>query len=173
MTIESKKVLTKEDKVRVRLFIVLMAVVFVSGCATTAAKPQPVQLQTQVTDLQQRMEEQEKEIVDLKYEVKELSGKAETKEVVPLEEGPVTAPKKTVTPKAVEGAHADILKVDVSGMDLQKALKGAGVYDGKVDGKVGPRTKNAVVEFQKQHNLKADGVVGQKTWNELKQYLTE
>ena len=158
----------------VRLLIVLMAAVLVSGCATTAAKPQPVtQVQTQVTDLQQRMEDQEKEIVDLKYEVKELAGKVETKEVVPLEEGPVNAPKKASVGKVVEGAHADLIKVDISGMELQKALKGAGVYDGKVDGKVGPRTKNAVMEFQRQHSLKADGVVGQKTWNELKQYLTE
>jgi peptidoglycan hydrolase-like protein with peptidoglycan-binding domain len=154
--------------------MILAAVLFVSGCATTAAKPQPItQLQTQVTDLQQRMEDQEKEIVDLKYEVKELGGKAETKEVVPLEEGAVEAPKKASAPKAIEGSHADLIKVDVSGIELQKALKGAGVYDGKIDGKVGPRTKNAVVEFQRQHNLKADGVVGQKTWNELKQYLTE
>jgi peptidoglycan hydrolase-like protein with peptidoglycan-binding domain len=56
-------------------------------------------------------------------------------------------------------------------MEVQKALKNAGVYDGKIDGKVGPRTKNAVVEFQRQHSLKADGVIGQKTWSVLKTYL--
>ncbi|MBF0486340.1 MAG: peptidoglycan-binding protein [Candidatus Omnitrophica bacterium] len=67
----------------------------------------------------------------------------------------------------------DILKVNISGTDLQKALKGAGVYEGKIDGKIGAKTKAAVIEFQKAHNLKGDGVVGQKTWNELKQYLTE
>jgi len=154
--------------------MVLTAVLFISGCATGSTKPQPItQLQTQVADLQDRMETQEKEIVDLKYEVKELGSKAEAKEVVPLEEGYVTAPKKAAASPATEGTHADILKVDVSGTELQKALKSAGVYDGKVDGKIGPRTKNAVIEFQRQHSLKADGVVGQKTWNELKQYLTE
>lgn len=166
--------LTKEDKVLLRLFIVMLAAVSVSGCATTSAKPQPVtQLQTQVTDLQQRLEDQEKEIVDLKYEVKELAGKAETQQVVTLEESPVTAPKKPAVSKVTEGLYADLVKVDVSGAELQKALKGAGVYDGKVDGKIGPRTKSAIIEFQRQHNLKSDGVVGQKTWNELKQYLTE
>ncbi len=159
-----------------RSLIVLMAAVLVSGCATTSAKPEPVnQLQTQVSDLQQRMEEQEKEIVDLKYEVKELSGKAETQAVVPVEESsPVAPPKKQpVVSKAVEGIYADLVKVDVSGTELQKALKGAGVYDGKIDGKIGPRTKSAIMEFQRQHSLKADGVVGPKTWNELKQYKTE
>jgi peptidoglycan hydrolase-like protein with peptidoglycan-binding domain len=67
----------------------------------------------------------------------------------------------------------DIIKVDASGIDVQKALKGAGLYEGKIDGKIGSKTKSAIVEFQKQHNLKADGVIGQKTWGELKQYMTE
>jgi peptidoglycan hydrolase-like protein with peptidoglycan-binding domain len=37
----------------------------------------------------------------------------------------------------------------------------------KVDGKFGPHTKNAVIEFQKFHSLTADGVVGPKTWQAL------
>ena len=39
--------------------------------------------------------------------------------------------------------------------------------------KIGPKTKSAVMEFQKKHNLKADGVVGQKTWSEMKQFIAE
>ncbi len=36
-----------------------------------------------------------------------------------------------------------------------------------VDGDFGRFTKAAVIRFQQQRNLKADGIVGNKTWNEL------
>lgn len=36
-----------------------------------------------------------------------------------------------------------------------------------VDGDFGPKTKEAVIQFQKAHNLKPDGIVGPKTWEEL------
>ena len=55
--------------------------------------------------------------------------------------------------------------------DIQNALKNAGYYNGIVDGRIGSKTKIAVEEFQKANNLKADGKVGKKTWNKLKEYL--
>ncbi len=55
--------------------------------------------------------------------------------------------------------------------EIQTALKNAGLYIGKVDGKVGPMTKKAIEEFQKANNLKVDGKVGPKTWSVLSQYL--
>lgn len=55
--------------------------------------------------------------------------------------------------------------------EIQQALKNAGLYDGEVDGKIGPRSKRAIEEFQAQNNLKADGKVGAKTWQKLKGYL--
>jgi peptidoglycan hydrolase-like protein with peptidoglycan-binding domain len=61
--------------------------------------------------------------------------------------------------------------VKVSPEKIQRALQAAGVYTGKVDGKIGAGTKAAIVEFQKSHGLKADGVLGKKTWEELKTYL--
>lgn len=54
---------------------------------------------------------------------------------------------------------------------IQQALKNAGVYTGKVDGDIGPRTKKAIEAFQAQHGLKADGKVGVKTWKVLSEYL--
>ncbi len=154
----------------IRLLMIAVLGVIVSGCATTS-KQAVDPLKAQVTELQQRMEDQEKEIVDLKYEVREMSNKdmdkradqAAVSEPVIKAESPV----RTAEPKNLDIIHIG----GVSGRELQKALKGAGVYEGKVDGKIGPKTKAAVVEFQKAHSLKADGVVGQKTWNELKSYL--
>jgi peptidoglycan hydrolase-like protein with peptidoglycan-binding domain len=48
--------------------------------------------------------------------------------------------------------------------EIQAALKNAGYYTGAVDGKIGPKTKKAIEEFQKANGLKVDGKVGPKTW---------
>ncbi len=57
--------------------------------------------------------------------------------------------------------------------DIQKALANAGLYTGPIDGKIGPKTKSAIIEFQKSKGLKADGKVGSKTWAELEKHLTQ
>jgi peptidoglycan hydrolase-like protein with peptidoglycan-binding domain len=55
--------------------------------------------------------------------------------------------------------------------EVQKALKAAGFNPGKIDGKLGEKTKTAIRAFQKAHDLKADGKVGVNTWKLLKKYL--
>lgn len=55
--------------------------------------------------------------------------------------------------------------------EVQQALQNAGLYTGKVDGVVGPRTKEAIRDFQAHNSLKADGRVGPQTWAALGQYL--
>ena len=52
-------------------------------------------------------------------------------------------------------------------------MKNAGFYAGTVDGKIGPKTKKAVEEFQKSKGLKVDGKIGPKTWAELEKYLVQ
>ncbi|MFH1190968.1 MAG: peptidoglycan-binding domain-containing protein [Candidatus Omnitrophota bacterium] len=63
--------------------------------------------------------------------------------------------------------------VNLSVRQIQKALKSSGFYQGAVDGKIGSKTKGAIIKFQKAHNLKADGIVGKKTSVELNKYLSE
>lgn len=63
--------------------------------------------------------------------------------------------------------------VNLSARQIQKALKSAGFYQGAVDGKIGSKTKSAIIKFQKAHSLKADGVVGKRTSMELNKYLSE
>ncbi|MBC8473720.1 MAG: peptidoglycan-binding protein [Candidatus Omnitrophica bacterium] len=55
--------------------------------------------------------------------------------------------------------------------EIQTALKNAGFDPGAIDGKAGPRTDQAVKEFQRAKSLKVDGKVGPKTWGELGRYL--
>lgn len=54
-------------------------------------------------------------------------------------------------------------------MAIQTALKNLGLYEGEIDGKIGPKTKEAIREFQSKNNLTVDGKVGPKTWALLKQ----
>ncbi len=46
---------------------------------------------------------------------------------------------------------------------VQTKLKRWGYYTGAVDGIYGPKTKRAVINFQKKNGLVADGIVGKKT----------
>ena len=58
----------------------------------------------------------------------------------------------------------------MSGDDIgavQKALKTAGYNPGEVDRSYGPTTQKAVKAYQTASNLKADGIVGPKTWAKL------
>jgi len=56
-------------------------------------------------------------------------------------------------------------------MEIQTALKNANFYMGEVDGKLGPKTKKAISDFQKANGLSADGKVGPKTWSLLSKHL--
>lgn len=47
---------------------------------------------------------------------------------------------------------------------LQRALLGAGYNVGRPDGIYGPITMQAVIDFQIDNNLVADGIVGPQTW---------
>ena len=84
---------------------------------------------------------------------------------------PTTAPSTrtpTATPKddgvLRSGAKGD--KVS----QLQKALKDLGYYTGTVDGEYGTGTANAVKAFQDVNGLKADGVAGEKTLEQVYSY---
>lgn len=61
--------------------------------------------------------------------------------------------------------------IELSQKQIQRALKKAGFYKGEIDGKMGPKTKEAIMRFQKAHGLKADGIVGKRTNEELRKYL--
>ena len=46
---------------------------------------------------------------------------------------------------------------------IQKKLKNWGYYFGEIDGVYGAKTKSAVIKFQKNNKLTADGIVGNNT----------
>jgi peptidoglycan hydrolase-like protein with peptidoglycan-binding domain len=60
-----------------------------------------------------------------------------------------------------------LIKINSSG-PLVKAwqffLRGQELYQDEIDGKFGPNTKTASIEFQRNHGLQPDGIVGNKTF---------
>lgn len=141
-----------------------------TGCVTTQNKSSMDQLQIRVVDLEKKLEERDSEIVDLKYQIKDLSTRVEDQPSIIYDE-PVAAKPVTSTSAVSSSSDNKIIKVSASVSDVQKALKNAGFYKGSIDGKIGQQTKKAVESFQRQHNLTADGIVGRRTWEELKVYL--
>lgn len=87
-------------------------------------------------------------------------------EVLPIETAPVTAPLAANAPSAVMSAEGLSYQ-----QKIQTALKNAGLYNGAIDGKIGPATRKAIETFQKSNNLKVDGKVGPKTWAALEPYF--
>lgn len=154
---------------RFHFLIVLAVVTMLAGCATTQQPSSMNQLQIKVAQLENKLEQKDQEIEDLKYQIKDLSTQVEETAKSQSSE-PVESSK---TSAVSSSSSSDIIRVAASAIDVQNALKKAGYYDGKVDGKIGERTKSAIAQFQKDHNLKNDGVVGKKTWIELKKYLNQ
>ena len=63
-----------------------------------------------------------------------------------------------------------LMKLGVKGDEvrkLQERLRQLGYYSGEVDGQYGPGTQEAVIRFQEQHNLTADGIAGENTRTHL------
>lgn len=74
-----------------------------------------------------------------------------------------------VTPVVTPPAALPVLSRGATGEDvvkLQAALRAAGIPAGS-DGVFGPRVETAVKRLQKRKGIKADGVVGAKTWAAL------
>ncbi len=88
-------------------------------------------------------------------------------EALPIDAAPVTQSVSTI-PAALEAGTGKALSHD---QEIQTALKNAGLYNGKIDGKLGPASKRAIEEFQTQNGLKVDGKVGPKTWTALSAHL--
>lgn len=155
-----------------RVFLVLLCVFALSGCITTKKTTDVTQLQMRVTQLEQKLEEQDAELKDLKFDVENFSSQA-AYEPEPV---PVAVPTQPVMPTTNISVSSNVdnsetIRVAATGQEVQTALKNAGYYTGTIDGKIGALSKKAISNFQRDHGLNSDGIVGRKTWTELQRYL--
>jgi len=135
-----------------RIFVLLLLVGFVfvlGGCATSTKKGDDLQVQglrDQISLLESQVELKGDEISDLKDVIWELNQKQAKK-----------SPKLELSKASTK--------------DIQMALSSAGFDPGKIDGKMGQRTREAVRAFQKANDLKVDGKAGKETWGLLQVFL--
>ena len=156
-----------------RILFGMMFLATITGCATMGGKNQQEQLQMRVTDIEKKLEEKDSEVVDLQYQVKDLSSKVNSKDSSDSSVSQQVEDAVSSSKSSSKNSSDDMIRVNASVGDVQRALKSAGSYTGKVDGKAGAGTKAAIMDFQQQHNLTADGILGKRTWKLLKSYLKE
>lgn len=177
--------------------IIFFVAFLTAGCSHTQSPTAVNSLQIKVAQLERKVGDRDRQIQDLQGHIQSLDSQIteiETyTEVEPVEEYTYREPRRRtrqqarrpyieddyaevetyVEPKPVVKKKRDtrIIRVTASARDIQQALKNAGYYTGKIDGKFGKQSKKAVSAFQTDHNLKSDGIIGKATWGELKTYL--
>lgn len=74
--------------------------------------------------------------------------------IIPTTSGNISVPSTATVP----GAGSYYVRL------LQACLKSLGYNPGTIDGIYGTNTKNAIIRFQKNNSLSADGIAGENTW---------
>ncbi|MFH1093005.1 MAG: peptidoglycan-binding domain-containing protein [Candidatus Omnitrophota bacterium] len=145
-----------------------------SGCATAqrSADPDMQSMQSRIDLLEDELKAKEQEIGSMQNELKQVKQKYVSKQ----DNSGVSAKRGSNQTSSISRANNDdsgeIIRVDgVTADQVQLALKNAGLYNGKLDGKIGPKTKEAIKAFQRDNDLKADGIVGKGTWAKLKKNI--
>lgn len=138
----------------IALAVLLVVPMAISGCKGRVEKP---------------AEEPNMEVPESVSATGEIITNIEPANTVAMEAIPPTATVETTTVKVAPLVQSAIDKTK----DIQRALKNAGFDVGTIDGKIGPRTKKAIEDFQRSKGLKVDGKVGPMTWAELEKYLIQ
>lgn len=142
-----------------KVFIFSLAVILLSslsGCAT-ARKKKDLEIQglrNQISVLEAQIQSKDEEINSLRGA---LTKAPEEKE----------AAAKPISKKMVIGE----VKSRPNVKQVQIALQNAGYNPGRIDGKMGKQTRDAIKAFQRAHGLVADGKAAKKTWSLLREYL--
>lgn len=141
--------------------VVLLALCLVSGCGTV-----PKQFKAEVSDIKSRVDilETRVEGVETKTSDVERMASEQARAIEDMKAKPVET--------NISIKHRSGRKSKESIKDIQTCLKNAGFYSGKIDGVKGKQTRKAIREFQEANGLKADGVVGPKTWDSLSKYMS-
>jgi murein L,D-transpeptidase YcbB/YkuD len=141
-------------------FILITTAIFLlAGCGTV-----PKKFKEEVGDIKTRVETLESRVDSV--ETKQAEVERAAGETAQELEGMKEKAKRSRT---AAGKPKD-MKSHEGVKEIQICLKNAGYYKGKIDGIKGRSTRRAIRDFQQANGLKADGVVGKKTWEFLSKY---
>jgi len=147
-----------------RVVLCSLVGIHLTGCAGPSAFHEIRRLRADVGLLDQRVTQLER-----------MTGQASSATAWPSEgkaQPASTAVQSTVKPIAEPAARPLAAPLGKgSKQDIQQALKNAGFYQGPIDGKIGPKTREAIKQFQQANGLKVDGKIGRHTWQKLAPYL--
>ncbi len=156
------------------LFLIITLMVsglLASGCVTLRSQQKDTlfdevnQLSLKVRSLEQENQSLQQENLEhqqvigrLEADVADIKSKQEAQNKLLLEQ---------VAKTTVES------QIKLTNKNIQKALQAAGYDIGTIDGKIGSKTREAIMAFQKSNGLNSDGIVGGTTWEKLKTRLAE
>ena len=153
------------------LFTLLGMLLMFTGCATKKTKKDINTLQAQVgtitdelTRLDQSLQETRSAIQTEQNRVNELEAQ--------LHQSKGRLKTLREEESVIQGMYRTPSGFELPSVNIQKALKNAGYYKGDLDGKIGSGSREAIKAFQRDNGLGADGVVGRRTWDKLKTYLS-
>jgi peptidoglycan hydrolase-like protein with peptidoglycan-binding domain len=138
-------------KILAMIVLSFPAIALLSGCVSTGSKDIG-SLHERVSALEERQDAIESRARSVSTEMTYVSA--------------VERPAPVRAAASARSSSASMTK-----KELQTALKNAGYYDGAIDGKIGPRSRKAITDFQAANKLKVDGVVGPQTRAALSKYL--
>ncbi|MDD5679827.1 MAG: peptidoglycan-binding domain-containing protein [Candidatus Omnitrophica bacterium] len=144
------------------MFLVVASLIFVSGCGKKAEEAK----------VPSEFEEMAMEVENMPAEGAVKSTEMQTKQGEVALPQPVESKIESVESVEQQPKPAAVSLVKPTVEEIQKALKNANLYEGKIDGVLGAKTRKAIIDFQTKNSLKADGKVGPKTWEKLKTYLS-
>ena len=137
-----------------------------SGCASMQSAQELERLKSDVGLLDQRVGQLER------ASLRDSGPQASQGPVADAQTAPAMTPAAVpAMPAPAAAKTAGPASVKPTKREIQQALRNAGFYQGTIDGKIGPQTREAIRTFQQIHGLKADGVVGKQTWEKLSPYL--
>ncbi len=148
---------------RLTMLVVMVGLIAFSGCASRKTGKKVDTMQAQVNAMTDELVRLDQSLQDTRASIQaqeNAGGGGSSASVSSSGEG-----------ASVGGTYRTPSGFEIPSVNIQKALKKAGYYNGAIDGKVGPGTRDAIAAFQKDNGLKADGVCGRGTWAKLKSYL--
>ena len=150
-----------ERKTLLYTVLALSTVFLISGCSTVPKKfkEEVSGIKSKVDTLEGRVDSMESKQAEADRMVSQQNQTLED-----MKAAKMSNVRTNVSVKGRPGKTREHIK------DIQACLKNAGFYKGKIDGVKGRGTKRAIKEFQGANGLRADGVVGVKTWEALSKY---